>query len=420
MTMIYLLGLAVSVGELFYKKTYRRYGLILLVGSILALCIHITAMRKDATQPVTEIHRTEKGEGKQSLELQVAVAEEEEELLRLEIGAQSYDNEELDELETAMWRQLERGILGNNESPDTVTEDLYFPERVEGYPFFLEWSNDAPKLLGRDGALGEEIPKQGVLTEVRVKIRKEQSDFEKERVFYVRLFPPQTKQAFLQRLKQYLEETEQTTREKESYLLPESFEGKRLIFREKGKDNSSAIFFLFLIGAAAVAVAEKEEQKKKEQQRKSEIEREYPQLAVRMAMLSGTGMTISGAFKRIAGEYGRKKQIPKSALYEEMLVACREIESGISEKTAYQNLGKRCGVSCMIRFTALLVQYTGSGAVGLKKALQEEAAAALKERKERARRKGEEASTKLLLPMMLLLVLVMVIIMIPAFSSFGI
>ena len=96
------------------------------------------------------------------------------------------------------------------------------------------------------------------------------------------------------------------------------------------------------------------------------------------------------------------------------------MEAGISERVAYQNMGIRCGLPCVVRFTGLLAQHMKSGAGGLKKALQDETDQALKDRRERARRLGEEAGTKLLFPMILMLILIMLIITIPAFTSFGV
>lgn len=107
-------------------------------------------------------------------------------------------------------------------------------------------------------------------------------------------------------------------------------------------------------------------------------------------------------------------------MYEELLVTCREMEAGVSEAAAYQNMSIRCGLPCVVKFTALLHRYTQSGAAGLKQALYEETGTALQERKERARRMGEEAGTKLLLPMTMMLLVVMAMIMMPAFASFGV
>lgn len=348
-----------------------------------------------------------------------AEADGEKKLVTVRLAPQSYTEEELSLLAGELWRYLEREMVSGNASMDCVTEELYFPEKVAGYPFLLKWSTDAPGLLSAQGKPGEEIPQGGALVEIRVRMLLEDEAYDEEHIFYARLFPSKESGAFWNRLEKKLREYERETRRDTAYELPEQFEGKRLRFRQRTKKRSGLLFLLSAAGGAAVIVGEKQEAEKRRRKRKKEIEEEYPVMVSRMAMLVGAGMTISGAFKRIAGEYGKRRRKKEKPLYEEMLVACREMESGISERVAYQNLGARCGIPSVVRFTALLIQYMQSGAAGLQKALREEGSQALRERKERAQRLGEEAGTKLLLPMTLILMIVMALIMIPAFASFG-
>ena len=67
------------------------------------------------------------------------------------------------------------------------------------------------------------------------------------------------------------------------------------------------------------------------------LELEYPDLVSKLALLLGAGMTLQGAFRKIAGAYGQKRTQNKTAempAYEEMLVACRQMESGVGEQRA--------------------------------------------------------------------------------------
>ena len=52
-------------------------------------------------------------------------------------------------------------------------------------------------------------------------------------------------------------------------------------------------------------------------------------------------------------------------VYEEMGVALREMNSGISEVEAYERFGKRCGVLEYIKFGALLTQNLRKGSRSL-------------------------------------------------------
>lgn len=409
------------------KKKLRKYAALVLAGSMLAFIMRITEQAGMEKRTVTEIMRDETAGNDKKVEMQVKIQKKEEEQeeaetkgekIVLEIEKQKYTKEELEVLEEEMWEHLEKEILGQNTSFDYVTEALSFPEQVKGYPFVLIWSSDNRELLSQEGGLGENVSKEGELARVNVRIIEKKSGFEKERQFYVKIYPSQTSEAYLKRLQDHIQRSQALTTEKDRYVLPESFEGKELVFEEKKEDKSRNIFLLSLIGAVLLGIGAEEEEKKRKQKRREEIEKEYPAFAVRMAMLSDTGLTISGAFRRIAAEYGKQRQKREQPLYEELMITCREMESGVSEKSAYQNLANRCSLPCIVRFSSILVQYMQSGAGGLKRALREEAEKALAEKRERVRKKGEEAGTKLLLPMMLLLVLVMVILMIPAFAAF--
>lgn len=415
MAVIYI-GTMIAAGFVFWRKKHlRKYTAIVLIGSILSLCVWMGELSEDKKSVVTEILRSENDK---IMELQVK-AEEESAGILLEVERRENTKEELEVLEEKLWNALEKELLGKNRSYDYVTETLYFPEQIQGYPFRLTWSSEKPKLLREDGTLGEKIPQQGELTAVTVRIYEEKSGFEKNRIFYVKLYPSQTRTAYIKRLEAYLKESQALTAKEEQYKLPSDFEGKELVFEIKQEKNSPKIFLLSLFGTVMVALAVDKEEKKKNYQKKEELEKAYPKFAVRMAMLADTGLTVSGALRRISDEYGKRNRKRKQPLYEELLIVCREMESGVSEKTAYQNLAVRCAVPCMTRFSSLLIQYVQSGASGLKSALKEEAERALKEKRERIRKKGEEAGTKLLIPMILMLVLVMVIVMIPAVTSFG-
>lgn len=418
MVVLYLAGLMCSLLYLLKKKRFRKPALLLLAGSLVASAVFTVDMIAAKDGKVWEIERAEKSGNPRTVELEAQAADEIENIL-IKIAPQSYSLQELEQLSERLFAELEEKIPGKENTLDCVTSDMYFPAVAEGYPFTLKWQTDHPDILSQEGKIGEDIPPEGVLIQIRLHLFYANTSFEAEHLFYAMIYPSGDDAAYWNRLKKYLERQEMDSREKNDFLLPDRFEDRELLFQEKKSDKSQALFLLSVVAALLMAAGEKQEQDRQKKKKLKEMAEEYPELAVRMAMLTGTGMTISTAFRRIAGEYGRQKQKKEKPLYEELMITCREMETGIPEITAYQNMGKRCSLSCVARFTTLLIQYTKSGAKGLKTALQEESAQALKERRERAKRKGEEAGTRLLLPMTLMLVLVMAIIMIPALTSFG-
>ena len=419
MAVVYIAGMGVSLFFLLKKKIGKKSAIIIMAGSVIALFLYITGALGQQKETLEEIERSEKAGKEKTVSLEAEVGEEKK-TIQIQILPQEYTDQELLALSEQLWKEVEEKIPGENKSLDKVTESLYFPEEVDGYPFLLRWHTDAPSLLSAEGQIGEDIPREGSIVEIRLQIVKTGSDFKAERTFFANLYPSEREDAFWKRLEKSLIGLEKNSRMSQRYILPDHFEGHTIIFRNKKEEKSYLIFLLAVGASIAVRAGEKREEENGKKRRLQEMELEYADMIARMAMLIGAGMTISGAFKKIAGDYGKRRQERKKPLYEELLITSREMDSGISEGKAYQNLGNRCHLSCLMRFTALLAQYHKSGSFGLKNALKEETYQALQERKERAKRLGEEAGMKLLLPMTLMLVLVMIIIMIPAFTSFGI
>ena len=98
------------------------------------------------------------------------------------------------------------------------------------------------------------------------------------------------------------------------------------------------------------------------------LELEYPDLVSKLALLLGAGMTLQGAFRKIAGAYGQKRTQNKTAempAYEEMLVACRQMESGVGEQRAYEHFGERCGVASYRKLAGILTQNLQKGTRGI-------------------------------------------------------
>lgn len=419
MTGVYAAAFGIGLYLLIKGRLEKKSALIMIVGSLIAFCLEILFLASQDDLLLSEVLREEKTGIKKTVEVEARLGEERKTIL-LQVFPQKYSDRELKELCDRMWAELEEKLIGGNSSLDYVTEDLFFPERVEPYPFVIRWESSERELLTSRGQIGEQIPKEGKLVQIQAHIKEEGGKFEEERVFYAELFPSQDKEKFWRRLEQRLTQIEAESRSQSSYFLPERFEGKEIQFYEKKNSKSRAVFLLAVIASAFLYVHQRQEQNKREKERAADMEREYPKMVSRITMLIGAGMTISAAFRKIAADYERKRQEGKNPLYEEFLITCREMEAGISERVAYQNMGIRCGLPCVVRFTGLLAQHMKSGAGGLKKALQDETDQALKDRRERARRLGEEAGTKLLFPMILMLILIMLIITIPAFTSFGV
>ncbi|MBQ0000019.1 MAG: type II secretion system F family protein [Clostridiales bacterium] len=221
-----------------------------------------------------------------------------------------------------------------------------------------------------------------------------------------------------QDLREAVAEFNEKKEDPDYYYLPQEWDGKKLVWEYPSDHTGSIIAALSLIMAVMLLIKKSREEAELRQKRYEELLLDYPALIMKFTLLIQAGMTVRKAFQKIALDYRRKKPRKKRIAYEEILVTCYEMESGISEAEAYRRYGERCGQMKYKTFATLLIQNLQKGSRRLADMLETESVEAWEERKRHARVAGETASTKLLLPMVMMLMVVMALIMIPAFLSF--
>ena len=256
---------------------------------------------------------------------------------------------------------------------------------------------------GKKKALSVQVPGKETEEEEKQNIQKEASEREESE-----------RQAILNAVVQY----NQDRNDPDYYYLPETWEGKELLW-ERPKDTSGQLLAaLCMVTAFAIMILQAREEQQRFLKRREQLLLDYPGLIMKFTLLIQAGMTSRKAFQKMALDYQKKNNQKKKAAYEEIAVACNEMESGISEYEAYRRFGERCDQVKYKTFSTLLIQNLQKGSCCLADLLEKESMEAWDERKRKARVMGEAAATKLLLPMVMMLLVVMAIVMIPALLSF--
>ena len=202
------------------------------------------------------------------------------------------------------------------------------------------------------------------------------------------------------------------------YYLPDEWNGKHLEWEQPKDKTGNLLSALGLAAAAAAVIAKKREAQNAQIKRREQMLMDYPGLIMKFTLLVQAGLTARKAFQKIALDYGKREDGKKREAYEEIRVACYEMDSGISEAEAYRRFGERCGQVKYKTLSTLLIQNLQKGSRYLADLLEKESVEAWEERKRKARVLGDTAATKLLLPMVLMLLVVMAVIMLPACLSF--
>lgn len=399
-------------------KEKRYVLLILFVTDILAIFLFASDLSSSGSEK--EIERNSYGNGDREETFEVTVEGElENEPFTVEIGEQEYTQEETQEMFENIMVELEKVILGENESRDKIEHDLNLVTSLESYPVEIKWELDRYDVLSTDGEILETYEEEdGTLVEVQgtITYAKEEAIY----VTHVMVFPETKsgKEKLLDEITELIESEEQETRENASFVLPDTIDGKEILWTKKKDYTGYYILALGIVAACLIPLKKVQDKKDEEKKRKEQMMKDYPDIISKFTLLLGTGMTLKNAWEKIVQSYDeQKKQTGVRAAYEEMRITCHEMRGGIPEKEAYERFGRRCGLVPYMKLGALLSQNLKKGSRGLTDLLKMESIQAFEERKSIARKLGEEASTKLLIPMMGMLGVVFIMIIVPAFSS---
>lgn len=404
----------------FYIRQYALALTVFFVGNLLSLCVAISAKGDKLLQDGSYINRKPYGQGNTEVLLSAQIeGEEATEEIQYTVEAQKYSVEEVKRLFQEALSKVEEAILGENESLDVVTGDLELIDTIEGYPFEITWESSRYALVRTDGCVQNENLQAPEVVTLKAYFRYEGEEFEE--VFPVLVQPAvYTKKELLRRsISASLEEQNKASKTESIMILPDSIESKNVIWKEVMQDGSGYFFMLMCAAAILVFCSKKKEVEERLEKRNRELLLDYPEIVNKITLYMGAGMSIRNAFLKMGEDYKKQKASgSRRYVYEEILLLCHELQSGISEPEVYAHLGKRCQLQPYMKLSALLSQNLRKGSNDLLAMLRQETAAAFEQRKNTAKKAGEEAGTKLLLPMMMMLCIVMVLIMIPAYFSF--
>lgn len=406
----------------YYIRKLKRFMLVLYAGDLLVLCVHLSSWGTGLITREGYIQKNDYGKGEKYVNVRVGTQGEGfSQELRLVVDEKIYTDEDLEIFFETITPQLEDRILGKNEDTANIRSDLYLPSGLKNYPFKLEWKSSDYFLMDHKGKItGTDIDKKG--ENLTLTCRFIYRDWEKSYQIPLIIFPVEKsgQEIWEEKILSLIRESEEKQRYENVFTLPESADGQKLVWEERREDNSMSLLAFVLLGGCLTYILQDRELHRQTEERSRQMLAEYPIIINRLTLYLGAGMTIKSAFCKIAMDYReRKTACDKSYIYEEMLYACYEMQSGISEGTAYERFGRRLGLQPYTRLIGYLNQSLRKGNAALLADLQKEAEEAQEERRSQARKKGEEAGTKLLLPMMLMLGIVMVLVMLPAFLSFS-
>ena len=404
----------------YYQKKLSFVLTVVFLGNCLVLFAGVsnrhTTYFKD-----NRITRSSHGEQERYVRLLAAIGESKKELV-LQIAPVKYNKAQIENIFQEMEEEIKSGMLLENESFDQVKSNLYFPKSIKNYPVEIDYASDYWDYVDDTGEVKNEQLKEPVIIVVEVTLSYE----EYSRQFSVpfTLYPKEytEEEALFQKVEQKIREYDKNQETKSELVLPQEIDHKKIIYKEIEEKSQLPLFLLVIATGILIYFFKDRELNKKVEQRRRNLQLEYPEFISKFTLLTGAGMPVKSALRKLAMDYKDSKNFgaEKNITYEELLIAVYEMESGVLEEAAYDHFGKRCEIPQYIKLSGLLIQNMKKGSKDMFSLLEKEVRESFEERKSNGRRLGEEAGTKLLLPMMLMLGIVMVLIIVPAFLSYQI
>lgn len=370
------------------------------------------------TPSVTELKRPTDGSEKITYSLEID-SEGETEYIDVDVSKKIYEYGEVISIFDSHREEIIDLMLGDNASPERVTEALCFPSSLGEENIKLSWQPENLSYIDYNGSLVyENLSPDGTNTCVYVSM--ELDDVSASLMIGVTLYPKGSavSVSLKSEVNRYILENNRPN--SDTVLLPKSISGSPVKF-SLPKAESSAIFLPIAIAAGIAAyISSSKDFNSRLRLRSCQLMQDYPEIVSKLLLLSNAGLNIQNAFRKIVDDY--RQTIPKTSkstryAYEELSVTVNALENGGSESNAYADFGRRCGLMPYIRLGSLLELSLQKGTRELSMHLNNEVRNAFENHKSDAITRSKQAETKLIIPMIIILIVIMVLIIVPSFMN---
>ena len=150
----------------------------------------------------------------------------------------------------------------------------------------------------------------------------------------------------------------------------------------------------------------------KARQRQEEIDKDFPNVISKLALLVTAGMNIVKAIEETAYS-------DNSIIYLEFQKAVKEMKQSVTVEAALVHLQCRCNNKYLDKLVTIVSKSYVAGNANLADNLRTINAECWLDKKHNARRMGEVVQNKLFIPTMLMFVGILVVIIVPAMSGFN-
>ena len=391
-----------------------KYWLIVIAGFILfILCstfLNNTKLSGYIERPYVDEDDTE-------VKIEVEGLLEGSQKIEIPVSKRVYTNEEVKEAMKKGMDEILKILPGENTSLQNITTDLNPVSELSDLGLSLKWDFGDGDIIDTQGKVDNENLSESVDIDIGVTLSYE--SYEESYVIPARVMPkPLTEdESLIKRFKDYISVADKKSAGESGFYLPESFEGKKLVYHFEYGMNFHLIWIMGIIVAILLYLREKNNDRQKLEKKKRELLKDYPDIVSKLIVFIGAGLSVRQSWEGIVKDYESENKEKRYA-YEEMAKSLARLKTGTPENVVYKEFGRSCLLRQYMKLASLLEQNRKSGISTLSTLLCMESQSAWEERLNLAKREGEELNTKLLLPLFMMLLIVMMMIIVPALLIF--
>ena len=341
--------------------------------------------------------------------------------IEIPVSKRVYSQQEAKEAIKKGMDEILKILPGENTSLQNITTNLNPVSELSDLGLSVKWDFGDGDIIDIQGNVDNENLSESVDIDIGVDISYE--SYEESYVIPARVLPKplSADESLIKRFKDYISIADKKAVGEAGFYLPESFEGKKLVYHLEDSMNFHLIWIMGIIVAILLYLREKNGDRQKLEKRKRELLKDYPDIVSKLIVFIGAGLSVRQSWEGIVKDYeseNKEKRYAKRYAYEEMSKSLARLKTGTQENIVYKDFGRSCLLRQYMKLASLLEQNRKSGISGLSTLLNMEAQSAWEERLNLAKREGEELNTKLLLPLFMMLLIVMMMIVVPALLIF--
>ena len=391
-----------------------KYWLIVMAGFILFI---VCSIFLNNTEVSNYIQRPYVDEDDTEVKIEVEGLLEGSQKIEIPVSKRVYSNEEAKEAMKKGMDEILKILPGKNTSLQNITTDLNPVSELSDLGLSVKWDFGDSDIIDIQGKVDNENIGESVDIDIGVTLNYE--SYEESYVIPARVMPKpmSADESLIKRFKEYISVADKKSVGESGFYLPESFEGKKLVYHLEDGMNFHLIWIMGIIVAILLYLREKNNDRQKLEKKKRELLKDYPDIVSKLIVFIGAGLSVRQSWEGIVKDYESENKEKRYA-YEEMAKSLARLKTGTQENVVYKEFGRSCLLRQYMKLASLLEQNRKSGISTLSTLLGMESQSAWEERLNLAKREGEELNTKLLLPLFMMLLIVMMMIIVPALLIF--